>query len=113
MQVEEKRVCASCGSENAPDAGFCWRCLVPFAPAPPPPGASSVRPGRPIPSMPLPWSPPQEPPATRARSSKITGVIVSLVAAVGGYLGVQYLMGPDLSLPDVLAGSQRLSDPES
>ena len=41
------------------------------------------------------------------------GVIVSLVAAAVGYLGVQYLMGPSLSLPDSLASAERLTDRES
>lgn len=43
----------------------------------------------------------------------MTGIIVSLVAAAAGYLGVQYLMGPSLSLPDTLAGAERLTDPGS
>jgi hypothetical protein len=43
----------------------------------------------------------------------VTGVIVSLVAAAAGYLGVQYLMGPSVSLPDTLADTERLTDPGS
>jgi len=38
---------------------------------------------------------------------------VAVVAAVGGYLGVQSLTGPGLALPDSLAGSERLTDAES
>ena len=113
MLVEEKRACASCGSENAPDAGFCWRCLVPFAQVPPPPGVFSTRPGLTVPPAPVPWSPPSQEPTKHTRSSKVAGAIVSLVAAVAGYFGVQYLMGPNLSLPGALAGTERLSDPES
>lgn len=113
MQVEQKRACASCGSENAPDASFCWRCLVPFAQVPPPPGALSSLPRPGLPPSPVSWSPPSQEEATPARSSKVVGVIVSLVAAVAGYVGVQYLMGPNLSLPDTLASAERLSDPES
>jgi hypothetical protein len=114
MQVEERRACTSCGSENAPDAGFCWRCLVPFAQVPPPPGVFSARPGTTVPPAPMPWSPPSQGPRRDTRSSsKVVGAIVSLVAAVAGYFGVQYLMGPNLSLPDTLAGTERLSDPES
>lgn len=111
MQVEQKRACASCGSENAPDAGFCWRCLTPFAPAPPAPvGAGATG----LPPAPVPWGPPLERPAEQRRSpSRVVRVVVSLAAAVGGYLGVQYLMGPSLALPDTLAGSQRLTDAES
>lgn len=111
MQVDQKRACASCGSGNAPDAAFCWRCLVPITPIPPSPGASrgtgpSVLPPAPVPR-------PLQDPTTRARSSRMTGVIVSLVAAAAGYLGVQYLMGPGLSLPNTLAGAERLTDPGS
>jgi hypothetical protein len=39
--------------------------------------------------------------------------MVTLVAVVAGYVGVQYLLGPDLSLPDTVAGAERLTDAES
>jgi hypothetical protein len=114
MQVEQKRACASCGSGNAPDAGFCWRCLVPLTSIPPSPGAS--RGAGPSVLPPVPVRRPLQDPATRARISRVTGVtgvIVSLVAAAVGYLGVQYLMGRGLALPDTLAGADRLTDPGS
>jgi len=111
VQVEQKRVCGACGSENAPDAGFCWRCLVPFAQLPPPPGAVG-RPGTASAAPPRWQSPTPSAPQSRS-SSKLVGAIVSIVAAVGGYLGVQYLLGSDLSLPDSVAGAQRLTDPAS
>lgn len=112
MQVEQKRACASCGSENAPDAGFCWRCLTPFAPPPPPPGSVARPTGVPAPSG---WSgaPVETAEPTRLRSSKLLGALVSIVAAAAGYFGVQYLMGPAVSLPDELAGAERLTDQES
>ena len=115
MQVEQKRACGSCGSENAPDAGFCWRCLVPFAPMPPPPGAVSNLPRNAVPPAPLPWSPvPQHREFTKAsKPSKVVRTIVSLGAAVAGYFGIQYVMGSSLSLPDSVAGADRLTDPES
>jgi hypothetical protein len=112
MQVDQKRACASCGSGNAPDASFCWRCLVPLSQLPQPPGVVSGLPGVGV-LPPAPTSPLSQKPATPARSSKVTGVIVSIVAAAAGYLGVQYLMGPNVSLPDTLAGAERLTDPES
>jgi hypothetical protein len=113
MQVEQKRVCGSCGSENAPDAGFCWRCLVPFAQIPPPPASGPTRPGFGMPSPPHRLQPAAAlPPADRA-SSKVVGAIVSIVAAIGGYFGVQYLLGSDLALPESVAGAQRLTDTES
>lgn len=112
MQVEQKRACASCGSGNAPDASFCWRCLVPFPQIPPPPGGVSGISEPSMPPAPARWSPPSQEPA-KPRSSMVTGVIVSIVAAAVGYLGVGYLMGPSLSLPDSLASAERLTDPES
>jgi hypothetical protein len=84
MQVDQKRACVSCGSGNAPDAGFCWRCLVPLTPIPPIPGASRGAGPSVLPPVPVPR--PLQDPATRARSSRMTGVIVSLVAAAVGYL---------------------------
>jgi hypothetical protein len=111
MQVEQKRACTSCGSMNAPDAGFCWRCLVPFADVPPPPGARSSRAGA-LPPAPVAWSPPAGPASDR-RSSKVVGAIVALVAAAAAYVGMQLLTGAGVSLPDSLAGAQRLSDAES
>jgi hypothetical protein len=106
MQVEQKRACASCGSENSSDAGFCWRCLVPFPTLPPPPGGPS--------SASTPWpSRPATATTPTPRSSRLGVAIVSIAAAVAGYFGVQYLMGPSLSLPASLAGSERLTDRES
>jgi hypothetical protein len=112
MQVEQKRACASCGSGNAPDASFCWRCLVPFPQIPPPPGGVSGISEPSMPPAPPRWSPPSQEPA-KPRSSRVTAVIVSILAAAVGYLGVGYLMGPSLSLPDSLASAERLTDPES
>jgi hypothetical protein len=112
MQVDQKRACTSCGSVNVPDAGFCWRCLVPFVDVPPPPGVRSPRAGA-LPPAPVAWSPPVGEPVNDRRSSKVAGAIVALVAAVAAYVGVQYLTGAGLSLPDSLAGAQRLSDAES
>ncbi len=118
MQVEQKRACGSCGSQNAPDASFCWRCLAPFVQVPPIPGTVQDRPRNPLPPTPPSWSPPgqqQEPPArsSAARSSKVIRAVVSIVAAAAGYLGVQYLLGPNLSLPDTVAGAHRLTDTTS
>jgi hypothetical protein len=120
MQVEQKRACGSCGSQNAADAGFCWRCLTPFVQVPPIPGNVQGRRGSPLPPVPPSWTPPgrseapspiTSPPA--ARSSKVVRTIVSIVAAAAGYLGVQYLLGPSLALPDSVAGAHRLTDAAS
>ena len=113
MQVEQKRACVSCGSENAPDAAFCWRCLTPFGQTPPVPGRPVGHPGT-LPPPPGSWVPPTPSEAPRrVGSSKLAGAIVSIVAAAAGYFGVQYLMGAEVDLPDAVAGAQRLSDPES
>jgi hypothetical protein len=109
MQVEQKRVCAGCGSESAPDASFCWRCLAPFAQVPPTP---AIGVGRATPMPPAPVSTPGQPSAAGG-TSKIARAVVSVVAAIGGYFGVQYLLGSHLSLPEQLAGADRLSDPAS
>lgn len=108
MQVEQRHACASCGSVNAADADFCWRCLVPFPKVPPTPGAS---PG--LPPAPAGWSPSAPAQDRPARSSTLVAAVVSIVAAVAAYLGVQYLMGPSFSLPDRLAGAERLDDQQS
>jgi hypothetical protein len=105
MQVEQKRLCTACGSESAPDATFCWRCLTPFAQVPPPPAIGVGRTLSPLPPMPA-----SEPAGRKRSPSKLAGLLVSAVAAVGGYLGVQYLLGPSVALPGTLAGQQRLSD---
>lgn len=112
MQVEQKRACASCGSGNAPDASFCWRCLVPFTQIPSTPDTVSGLSRPSVPHAPPAWSPPIHGQA-KPRSSRVTGVIVSILAATVGYLGVGYLMGPSVSLPDSLASAERLTDPES
>ena len=112
MQVEQKRGCASCGSVNATEASFCWRCLVPFTQIPPPPGSVSGLSRPSVPPAPPAWTPPIQEQA-KPRSSRVTGVIVSILAAAVGYLGVGYLMGPSLSLPNSMAGAERLTDPES
>jgi hypothetical protein len=108
MQVEQRRACASCGSANAADADFCWRCLVPIPKVPPTPGDAVARAG--LSPAPAPWSPPAPAQGRPARSAALAGAVVSIVAAVAAYLGVQYLMGPSYSLPDRLAGAERLHD---
>ena len=113
MKVEQRRACTSCGSENAPEASYCWRCLTPFGQAPPGPGRPVGRPGT-LPPPPGSWIPPMPQEArTRGASSKLAGAIVSIVAAAAGYFGVQYLMGAGIQLPDTLAGAERLTDAES
>jgi hypothetical protein len=108
MQVEQKRVCAACGSESAPDASFCWRCLAPFAQVPPTPPIG-IGHGTRMPPAPAPTTVPP----TRPSTSKVARILVSVVAAFGGYFGVQYLLGSHASLPDELAGAQRMTDAES
>jgi hypothetical protein len=103
MQVEQKRLCTACASESASDATFCWRCLTPFAQVPPPPAIGVGRTLTQLPPMPT-----GAQVGAKRGTSKLAGLLVSAVAAVGGYLGVQYLLGPSPSLPDTLAGQQRL-----
>jgi hypothetical protein len=111
MQVEQKRRCTACGSQSAPDASFCWRCLTPFAQVPPPPPIGVGHPG--MNGRPVPAPMPSVPTAPSRGSSALARGLVAVVAAVAGYVGVQYLLGGGVSLPDSLAGSSRLTDPTS
>lgn len=112
MQVEQKRICAACGSESAPDASFCWRCLSPFAQIPQPPAIGIGRDPQ-MPPAPAPWATSGDRPVRSSGSSKIVRVVVTVVATFAGYVGVQYLLGSHVSLPDSLAGAQRLTDADS
>jgi hypothetical protein len=113
MQVDQKRICAACGSESAPDASFCWRCLTPFAQVPPPPAIGVGHGSLPPTPAPGPWATPGGSVETRRGPSKLARAVVAAVAGVGGYLGIQYLLGSGVSLPASLAGAERLTDKDS
>jgi hypothetical protein len=110
MQVEERKACPSCGTENPRTVDFCWKCYTAFvAPAPARP-AISLRPGI---RMPLP--PPMASPSGLPGSAKPTGVpfvariAVGVIAALLGMYGVRFLFDRGPSLPDELAGQPRLT----
>jgi len=110
MQVEERKACPSCGTENPGTVDFCWKCYTAFtAPAP----ARLGMPLRPGVGMPL---PPSMPPASGlpgstkpAGASLLIRIALGLIAAVLGMYGVRFLFDHGPSLPDELAGQPRLS----
>ena len=98
MQTEERSICPSCGGDNPKAAAFCWRCYANMPPAPLAPGQgadgnatrSFGRLG--VPTMPIPPS----------------GAAASLIAV----FGVRSLLDHGPSLPDVLAGTPRITTQE-
>ena len=115
MQVEEKRACPSCGAENGSDADFCWKCFARFVPVPPPPGAIPGRaaawgryPQQQPSAVPTGIAPPSAQPAAR-RGSFITKLIVGAVVAAMAVVAIHAFFGPDVHLPDSVAGRPRMS----
>ena len=112
MQVEERKACPSCGTENPGTVDFCWKCYTAFA-ASAPARQGMTRPGT---DMPLPPSTP--PPSGIPGSTKTAGasliarVVVGLFAAFLGMYGVRLLFDRGPSLPDQMAGQPRLSTQE-
>lgn len=110
MQVEERKACPSCGTENPGPVDFCWKCYTAFvAPAP-------ARPGMPMrPGVRMPLPPSMPPPSGFPGAAKPTGpslvarIAVGLIAAFLGMYGVRLLFDRGPSLPDELAGQPRLS----
>lgn len=110
MQVEERKACPSCGTDNPGTVDFCWKCYTAFA------VPVSTRPGiplRPGVGMPLPPSMPQTSgvPGTvkPAGVSLAARIVVGLLAAFLGMYGVRFLFDREPSLPDELAGQPRLT----
>lgn len=108
MQVEERKACPSCGTENPGAVDFCWKCYTSFAPGPARPGM----PGRPGVWMPQPPSMP--PPSGIQGSAKPAGatlarIAVGVIAAFLGIYGVRLLFDHGPSLPDEMAGQPRLT----
>ena len=114
MQSENKRACAACGAANTIDATACWQCLARFGDNVAAAGGSLPTQTGPVggqPRYPLP-SPMPAPPAAPARAAS-TGVrvLVGVLAAIAGYVGVQYLLGgSDVTIPDTVAGVPRMHD---
>jgi len=118
MQVEEKRACPSCGTDNPATSSYCWKC---FTNIPTPEGQPyAARPGMPAPPVEggSPWHRPgyapdwpttvQTPPPKRSGLARaIVGLLVGAVAVIG----VRTLLdGRAPTLPDTLAGTPRITD---
>lgn len=121
MQTEDRRPCPACGAANTTDAANCWQCFARFgATLPPAPGADGG-PGQPgdqvqryRPGFPPPAPIPQAPVTGRTSSlggSMVLRVLIGLVAASVGFVGVQRLLGSDgVEIPESVAGVERMHD---
>jgi hypothetical protein len=118
MQTEERSICPSCGGDNPKAAAFCWRCYANMPPAPLAPGQvgaegnatrSFGRLG--VPTMPNPPSMPV-PPTSSGGPSTLARVIVGAAASLIAVFGVRSLLDHGPSLPDVLAGTPRITTQE-
>lgn len=96
MQTEERSICPSCGGDNPKPAAFCWRCYAALSGGP--------RMPRP-PSMPA-------PPTSSSRPSTLARVVVGAAAALVAVFGVRAVLDRGPSLPDVLAGTPRITTQE-
>jgi hypothetical protein len=107
MQTENKRACAACGAANRTDIDTCWQCFAPLGTAMPP------APGMPPPGAPASFGT-QAPAPAAAKSggaSTTVRIVVGLLAAFLGYIGVQQLFGGSgVEIPDTVAGTTRLHD---
>jgi hypothetical protein len=104
VQTEDKRACAACGAANRTDAGSCWQCFSRFgAPMPPAPG-TPARFGAPIAPAPVTI-------VGSGGTSKVVRIVVGLLAAFLGYVGVQRVLGgAGVEIPDTVAGVARRHD---
>ena len=98
MQTEERSTCPACGGDNPKAAAFCWRCYATF---PTSPGAPR-----------MPGAPPMAPTTSGTRPSTLMRLVVGAAAAVIAVFGVRSLLDHGPSLPDVLAGSPRITTQE-
>ncbi len=114
MQTEERSICPSCGGDNPKAAAFCWRCFASMSPAPTDPtgldrqGPAYARPG--MQRMPSP-PPISAPPASGGPSTFVRAVVGAAVALIAMF-GVRSVLDRGPSLPDVLAGTPRISTQE-
>ncbi len=106
MQTENKRACAACGAANRTDIDTCWQCFAPLGTAMPP------APGMPPPGAPAPFgTPAATPPVASIGASTAARIMVGLLAAFLGYIGMQQLLGGGgVEFPDTVAGATRLHD---
>jgi ribosomal protein L40E len=106
MQTEQKRTCAKCGADNPQDAGFCWQCYTPFAPAAPGGRQVPTMPAMPTTAGPVLSAPVQSSaPGGGRRIARIAvGVVIAIVVA--GV--VRNMLTPSYHVPETLGGAPRL-----
>jgi hypothetical protein len=107
VQTENKRACATCGAANRTDIATCWQCFAPLgAVMPPAPGMSAS--GSPTP-LGVPAIPPAVASVGTGGTNKAGRIVVGLLAAFLGYIGVQQVLGGSgVEIPDTVAGVPRL-----
>jgi len=108
VQTEQKRTCASCGADNKPQAGFCWQCYAPFAPARPTPEAPSLPPTPGAARSFTPASSPVPAPAARSRAGMVARIALGVVVAIVVSTVVRNMLTPTYHVPDTLMGEPRL-----
>jgi len=124
-QKTAQRVCGRCGAENAASAEYCWQCYTAFsgpaeaaqparATAGPLAAAIGRGSGAGTPSAVVTGDPtitrwqPQHGRSNDALTKWVVRGLVAVVAAVGGYLGYQWLFGGGFPFPDEVAGRPRI-----
>jgi hypothetical protein len=114
MQTEERSICPACGGDNPKAAAFCWRCYTSLSPSSA--GTRSVgeehadtrsfgRPGAPMPSPP----PMPLPSISSGGPSTLARIVVGAAASLIAVFGVRSVLGGGPSLPDVVAGTPRMT----
>ena len=114
MQTEERSICPSCGGDNPKAAAFCWRCYARMSPAPTnPSGVDRQGPAYAGPGMQRMPSPPPIPAApARGGPSTVVRAAVGAAVALVAMFGVRSMLDRGPSLPDVLAGTPRITTQE-
>lgn len=118
----DERTCGNCGAKSAAGAEYCWQCYARFGPpaaAPPPTVGPALTAalgrgrGAGTPSATMTedptitrWQPTHQPTRSRVLGWLVRGAVFA-VAAVGGYVGYQWLFG-GFPFPDEIAGQERV-----
>jgi hypothetical protein len=114
MQMEERSTCPSCGGDNPKEAAFCWRCYASISTPPAGTGGGLERVATPSfgrlgtqspPSMPA-------PPISINGPSTLARIVVGAAVALVAVFGVRSLLDHGPSLPDMLAGTPRITTQE-
>jgi mannitol-specific phosphotransferase system IIBC component len=104
MQTDQKRTCPNCNAANDHEAGFCWQCYSPFAPAAPSRGVTSPL----VPATPHTLAPAAVATPSRGRGHVFLRIVLGVVVAIVVSTVVRNMLTPTYHVPDSLAGQQRL-----